>query len=579
MKLTVKTSFKKVLVKSFISIFVLGGCFTACSPNAAAKDPYSYVSVDDSDFENMEALQFTKIMGNGINLGNTMEAAGASWLGFNATPDKYEAAWGQPKTTKEIFQGYKAAGIDSVRIPVAWMSTMDIANGDYTINQDFINYVKNIVNMALESDLIVIINDHWDYGWWSYFGHEDKKEEAYKIMDAIWDTVGTTFKDYSYKLVFEAGNEEWGEGFFHEFKIGNNTFCENIAPNTWGISEAEKQAFYQKGYDLIEEVGQYFVDKIRAQGSNNTKRFLLIPGFNTGFEPTVDYDSKTKQYKNRYKMPSDPSNTVNKLLVSVHYYAPSQYSILEEDASWGKVADSWGTPEEVNEQNFQFSLMSYFTEKGYGVIIGEYGVARLCTNPDRKKDAYGNDLEKKQLKRKNNDVDWITNILDNCDKYNYAPMLWDCNGYFSKGVDEDGKPRPIGFVDEDIAAIYKNRNYASEKPADIADKKLSVSTAESGIAEYSINIPFKAGDQIKISASFSGASNFKQIGLQTSADSDWHQAWEDGGFTDNYVYTETITANSDGNTIQFKYIIQQPINPDSSPSEITISKVKVTVNK
>lgn len=435
MKITHSFKTKKVYVKKIISSLLFICLITSCQGNPQKKRPYVYNAVDDTDFENMEALQLTKVMGNGINLGNTMEAAGASWLGFNASPASYESCWGQPKTTKAIFEAYKAAGIDSVRIPVAWMSTMDIAKGDYTINENFINYVANIVNMALESDLIVVLNDHWDYGWWSLFGHEDKKEEAYKIFDAIWDQVGTYFKDYSYKLIFEAGNEEWGEGFFHEFKIGNNTFCENIAPNIWGISESEKQAFYQKGYDLIEEVGQYYVDKIREQGSYNQKRFLLIPGFNTGFELTAD---------SRYKMPSDPLNSdIKKLLVSVHYYSPSNYSILEEDADWGKVAVTWGTSAEVNEQNYQFSLMKRFVDAGYGVIIGEYGVARA-------KQSDGT------YKRKENDTDWFKNILDNCDKYNYAPMLWDCNGYFKK-------TGSIGFEDSDVAAIYKDRNYESEK--------------------------------------------------------------------------------------------------------------------
>lgn len=534
MKLSVVKTFKKVFI-----VFFSGLIACSCLINEPSK-PYDYTVVDDDDLENMESLQFAQILGNGINLGNTFETNGANYHGFNAKPSAYETFWGQPITTKELFKAYKAAGFDSVRIPVAWTSTMDWRNNDYKINNDFMERIKEVVNYALEADLIVMINDHWDYQWWGLFGQD--LEKAYKVFDAIWDQVGTEFKDYPYQLFFEAGNEEWGHRFNDEVdgKTGNLTLDEQ--------------------YELITELAQHFVDKIRNQGSKNEKRFLLIPGYNTDFEKTCD---------SRYKMPEDPTNSVNKLLISVHYYSPALYSLVDEPVDWGGIkqpATTWGTAAEVKAQNDLFKMMKNFSDKGYGVIIGEYAVAKLKVSNN-------------EYKRKDNDTVWLTNVLDNCDEYGYAPFLWDCNGYFSKGVDEDGKPRPIGFVDEDIAAIYKNRNYASEKPTDIADKKLSVSTAESGIAEYSINIPFKAGDQIKISASFSGASNFKQIGLQTSADSDWHQAWEDGGFTDNYVYTETITANSDGNTIQFKYIIQQPINPDSSPSEITISKVKVTVNK
>lgn len=121
---------------------------------------------NEADFEVMNALQFTKVMGNGINLGNTMEAAGADWLGYNAKPEQYETSWGQPVTTKEIFEAMKDAGFDSVRIPVAWTSTMDWRNGDFKINDDFMDRVKTLVDWALDAGLIVMINDHWDYQWW-----------------------------------------------------------------------------------------------------------------------------------------------------------------------------------------------------------------------------------------------------------------------------------------------------------------------------------------------------------------------------------------------------------------------------
>ena len=147
--------------------------------------PYVYESVDDDDFENMEALQLTKVMGNGINLGNTMDACGGYWIGYKKDPLEYEHAWGMPETQKEMFTAYKAAGLDCVRIPVSWLSAMDIANKDYTIDSRFINRVATIVNWALEADLFVILNDHHDYEWCALFGPEETREEAYKVFDAI----------------------------------------------------------------------------------------------------------------------------------------------------------------------------------------------------------------------------------------------------------------------------------------------------------------------------------------------------------------------------------------------------------
>ena len=64
----------------FNTLFLL--IFTSCSGLLSSKEntPYVYVSVDDDDYENMEALQLTKVMGNGINLGNTMDACGGGWI-------------------------------------------------------------------------------------------------------------------------------------------------------------------------------------------------------------------------------------------------------------------------------------------------------------------------------------------------------------------------------------------------------------------------------------------------------------------------------------------------------------------
>lgn len=177
-----------------------------------------------------------------------------------------------------------------------------------------------------------------------------------------------------------------------------------------------------------------------------------MPGYDTSMTYTAD---------RRYKMPKDPLNSdIKKLLVSVHYYGPATYSILSEDAGWGKVANSWGTVQEVKEQNEDFAQMQRFTNEGYGVIVGEYAVAML-------KQSDGTYV------RKNDDIKWMTNVLDNCDKYNYCPLIWECNDYFKRGwkrvkisdwESQDVKCE-LGFVDSDVAELFKSRSYAVEKAA------------------------------------------------------------------------------------------------------------------
>src|SRR5690554_3447626 len=114
------------------------------------------------DLQGMTALELTSHMGNGINLGNTMEAYGHKQLGTDADVAEYETLWGQPVTTAEMILAMKQAGFNSIRIPVAWTNTMDFENGDYTINPAYLERVAEIVNYALAADMFVVINDHWD---------------------------------------------------------------------------------------------------------------------------------------------------------------------------------------------------------------------------------------------------------------------------------------------------------------------------------------------------------------------------------------------------------------------------------
>lgn len=388
-------------MKKIISLCMILSFFASCAFSTTLKS--------DEELKKMDSITFVKEMGNGINLGNTMEATN-NWLGFNANPEQYELAWGQPITIKPYFDAYKEAGFDSVRIPVAWTNTMDWRNGDFEINKDYLERVATVVQYALDADLYVIINDHWDYGWWGLFGHDQKT--AYKIFDAIWDTVGTYFKDYSPRLVFEAGNEEWGDRF--NDKVDGK-------PGKLGIGAQ---------YKLITTLAQRFVDKIRAQGGNNTDRFLLIPGYSTDIDKTVSPN---------YVMPEDKTNKIQKLLISVHYYTPSTYCILSEDASWGKCKTNWGNAAEKQELDKYFKKMQKFTDQGYGVIVGEYGVAQIKKN--------GKWVKKDGMET------WLGCVLEACDKYNYSPFLWDCNTFFLKKRDTTGKI--IGFGDKSIADVYK----------------------------------------------------------------------------------------------------------------------------
>ena len=357
----------------------------------------------------MTALELTQKMGNGINLGNTLEA----YRGWNNStkrkPTDYEKLWGQPVTTKEMFEAFKGAGFNSVRIPVSWTNMMDYEHGNYVIDSALLDRVELVVNYALNAGLYVIINDHWDGQWWGMFGSADKAQrvEAIKLYKSMWTQVAARFKNYDEHLIFEAANEELGS------RLNDDTALSNGKKGVLSDFEC---------YQAVNKINQCFVDVVRETGGNNKNRFLLCAGYDTDI---------TKTTSNEYKMPED--KVKNRLLVSVHYYTPSSFCIINEDVSWGKNKESWGTKSDYNVMNDFLGRMKKFTDKGYGVIIGEYGVARSKTgNP------------------KNGTVDWMKNVLDNCDKYNYCPVLWDCNTFFKK-------TGTLGFDNEEMKQLYLER--------------------------------------------------------------------------------------------------------------------------
>ena len=389
--------------------------------------------------EGLTALEATRLMGNGINLGNTLEACDNNVGIKTNTPLSYETHWGQPKTTQAMIDGMKAAGFDTIRIPVAWMTNAThLYEGDYTIDADYMDRVEEVVRYARKAGMYVIINDHWDGGWYGMFGSESAETralamEAYKGM---WQQIAERFRDYSDYLIFESANEELG-GRFDE---NSPLYCSDSVVTY--LTDDER-------YALTNKINQTFVDVVRATGGNNATRFLLIAGYSTNIDQTCD---------DRFQMPKDTVDS--KLMVSVHYYDPWSYCGASSAASatkWGKVSDY-----EYLDQ--QLAKMTKFTEAGYGVVIGEYGA---LPGSDGLKD---------------NTLAYHTAFLDACTKYNLTNCLWDCSGLY-KRVSQT-------FADDDILAMYQEKRQANEEGQDYADVQ-AAAAAEAAAAAAEAPVTFQ----------------------------------------------------------------------------------------
>ena len=201
---------------------------------------------------------------------------------------------------------------------------------------------------------------------------------------AIWTKLSEHYKDYSHKLILESANEELGHS------LGEN------------LSDDQR-------YTITHDINQKFVDIVRASGSKNAERFLLIAGFNTDINNTCD---------DRYVMPTDTIE--NHLLISVHYYTPAHYCIASEpDNSWG-YKESWGTDADKSEMRSYFEKMKKFTDAGYGVVIGEYGVCEIKVNGI-------NGL-------KPGAEDFAISVMTIAEEFGYCPMLWDTGAWYDRTI-------------------------------------------------------------------------------------------------------------------------------------------------
>jgi endoglucanase len=307
-------------------------------------------TVSASAMRDITTMELVRDMGLGINLGNTFEAtvnykdAGTErdWIRRYAggTVNAFETAWGSPTVTKSMIDGYKAAGFKTVRIPVAWSNRM---GDNYTICPDYTARVKEVTEWVLGNGMYAVINIHWDGGWWDEFPTD--YDESMLRYTRLWEQIADTFKDYGDYLLFESANEE----------LGWNSLWEPWTP----AGEAKNRS-----YQITNDINQAFTDIVRGSGGNNPHRHLLIAGYQTDIERTIDP---------LFVMPNDPRG---RSAVKVHYYDPFGFTHLERDESWARMTMTWGTASETAHLERQTErLAARFIGNGIPVVIGEYGFA------------------------------------------------------------------------------------------------------------------------------------------------------------------------------------------------------------
>ena len=198
------------MIKHIFSALAIGCTFWACDNSM----PSDYISGDpittsSNSKTNVEPVDYSlgramnARLGRGINLGNSWDSEG---------PD--DSGWNNPIRDSD-FATIKAAGFNSVRIPVRWHYDSDYST--HTVDKSRLDGVKEDISLAIANGLAVVVNFHHYYDINCYGGgysnngcrYDAAKYEAEKAhFLGMWAQIAQELNSFAdTMLVFEILNE------------------------------------------------------------------------------------------------------------------------------------------------------------------------------------------------------------------------------------------------------------------------------------------------------------------------------------------------------------------------------------
>lgn len=284
-----------------------------------------FASTANTGMREISALDLTKEMRVGWNLGNTLDAYSTTASGLDS-----ETCWGNPKTTKAMIDKIKEMGFNTVRIPITWAGHVGSAP-NYTIDSAWLDRVEEVVNYVLDNDMYAIINLHHEESSWLIPTYSNQEKVTAQIKK-LWEQIANRFKNYSDYLIFEAMNEPRVIG----------------SANEWSGGTYENRA-------VINSLNAAAVNTIRASGGNNAKRFIMIPTHGA---------AALTETMNDLVIPNNDS----RVIVSLHMYSPYYFAMVANSTpTWGSNQDKSSLSSELD------AIYNKFIRNGRAVVIGEFG--------------------------------------------------------------------------------------------------------------------------------------------------------------------------------------------------------------
>jgi endoglucanase len=303
--------------------------------------------------DSTRSIDYAVAMGNGWNLGNTLDSVGGAPAnaGFINAIESWETAWGNPVATQALIQSIKAKGFDHIRIPFTVGHRFHHSDGDWDINEEWLERYNEVVQWAVDADLYVMVNLHHDNWLWLGRGPDswngNTNSPQFRRFMHHWGDLAMIFHDMPDTVMFETINEpEFNDN-------GGNPSAEN-----------------QRRLDVINQAAY---DIIRAEPGNET-RMIVIPTWKTNH--SSQHSSATRDW---IKAQDDPN-----LMATVHYYSEWVFSnhlgrTIFDEPLWTD-GGSFSARDAVDE--FFEILDTYFISEGIGVSVGEWGLLGYDNDTD-----------------------------------------------------------------------------------------------------------------------------------------------------------------------------------------------------
>lgn len=292
---------RKLIDITFYSIAMALGL--SCSSLASAQDNQAYKT---------KASAFN--MKRCVNMGNGLEPPSGT-------------LWGRRYHAQD-YQRIKAAGFDTVRIPMRWSDYTGVEPA-YRIHPDFLNVAKDNINNAKSAGLNVIINIH------HFEELMDNPTKHIKRFRAIWSELSQSFATEPSNVWFEVLNEP----------------TKNLSGK------------------ILQGAQIVAISEIRK---HNPNRVIILGGENW---------SGINSLGSNIAPPDD------NIVYTFHYYDP--FTFTHQKAEWlgdamPKGKRGWGSKADKDELAKAVKVATSFRDAtGHPVFLGEFGVNIPVKNSDR----------------------------------------------------------------------------------------------------------------------------------------------------------------------------------------------------